>query len=87
MLTQAGRPRVKRNDLARAPEEVCQGVARDEESEEKRGASEEEGATQGAQAHPREAIGRKARPKLRNARLVNARARPVLGHRERGQGV
>ena len=43
------------NDLAGAPEEVCQRVARDEEGEEERRASEEEEAAQGAQAHPREA--------------------------------
>ncbi len=87
MLSQTGRPRLKRNDLARAPEEVCQRVAGDEESEEERGASEEEEATQGAQAHPREAIGCRPRPELRNVRLVNACARPVLWHRQRGQSV
>ena len=46
---------MKRNDLARASEELCQRMARDEEGEEERRASEEEETAQGAQAHPREA--------------------------------
>ena len=50
---------MKRNDLARASEELCQRMARDEEGEEERRASDEEAAAQGAQAHQREANGRR----------------------------
>ena len=75
------------NDLAGASEEVCQRVARDEEGEEERRASEEEETAQGAQAHPREANGCQPRPELRNVRLVNACAGPMLGHRQCGQSV
>ena len=78
---------MKRNDLARASEELCQRMARDEEGEEERRASEEEETAQGAQAHPREANGCQPRPELRNVRLVNACAGPMLGHRQRGQSV
>ena len=53
--SQTRKPEVKRNDLARASEELCQRMARDEEGEEERRASDEEAAAQSAPAHPREA--------------------------------
>ena len=65
---------VKDDHLARAPQEVCKGVAGDEE--EARAAIEAGGAAQGTPARSREAIRRGARPELRNGR--STASQPVL---------
>ena len=82
LLSDCGRKgvsNVKDDHLARAPQEVCKGVAGDEE--ETRTSIEADGAAQGAPARSREAIRRGARLELRNVRPLNASVSAVLGHR------